>query len=155
MEFRTSDNIIQKRKEATQESYVPALDSCASRQSKRAHLDMEKLRVALQLRCQLWKVFDRFARKRLRAEVFRLLHHDPLRVGKWFHAFRGLTLETQAQPPERDVACNEDVRVSIIGQLLCTAAVACSDLGAMAYSWLQKTITHLFGMHRRTIGLSS
>jgi hypothetical protein len=34
----------------------------------------------------------------------------------------------QAQPPERDVACNDDVRVSINGQLEGAAAVACSAL---------------------------
>jgi hypothetical protein len=32
----------------------------------------------------------------------------------------------QAQPPEANVACNDDVRVSIIGQLPGVAAVACT-----------------------------
>jgi len=34
----------------------------------------------------------------------------------------------QAQPPERDVACKDDVRVSTIGQLPGAAAVANSGL---------------------------
>jgi len=32
----------------------------------------------------------------------------------------------QAQPPEADVACNDDVRVFIVGQLPGAAAVACT-----------------------------
>jgi len=36
-------------------------------------------------------------------------------------------VRTQPQPPERDVACNDDVRVSIIGQLPGAAAVGWSE----------------------------
>jgi hypothetical protein len=32
------------------------------------------------------------------------------------------------RPPKRYVACNSDVRVSVIGQLPCAAALACSGL---------------------------
>jgi len=37
-------------------------------------------------------------------------------------------VRTQPQPPERDVACNNDVRVSMIGQLPGAAAVGQSGL---------------------------
>jgi hypothetical protein len=48
----------------------------------------------------------------------------------------------QAQPPEADVACNDDVRVSIVGQLPGAAAVACSgwfgDLGVTLPSYAER-----------------
>jgi len=40
----------------------------------------------------------------------------------------GQTIQAQPQPPECDVACNDNVRVSITDQLTSAAAVGWSDL---------------------------
>ena len=52
------------------------------------------------------------------------------------------TIQLKAQPSERDVICNNDVRVSIIGQLPGAAAVAYSALFSASISSLRSWRLH-------------